>query len=67
MRFAARLVLGPRAKLPSLFVPERFEARFKPLRFSNRKLREKLGWRPPLSYSEAARATFRVGSAAQPG
>ena len=30
VRAVARLVFGRRAKLPSLFVPERFEARFKP-------------------------------------
>lgn len=57
----ARICFGPRAKLPSLLVPARFEARFKPLRFSNRKLREELGWRPPLSYAEAVASTLAAG------
>lgn len=33
-----------KGKLPSLLVPRRFEARFKPLRYSNRKARDMLGW-----------------------
>ena len=44
--------------LPGLLIPARFEARFKPLRFGNRKAREVLGWRPPLAFEECLRRTF---------
>ena len=47
-----------KGKLPSLFVPCRFTARFKPLSFTNRKAREVLGWRPALSYSECLLQTY---------
>ncbi len=47
-----------KGKLPGLLVPCRFEARFKPLRFSNLKLREVLGWEPKLSYEEALTRTY---------
>jgi UDP-glucose 4-epimerase len=51
----ARMLLGPRLRLPSIFVPRRFEARFKPVRTSRAELERVLGWRPPLSYEEALR------------
>jgi UDP-glucose 4-epimerase len=56
--WASRLMFGKKGKLPSLLVPRRFEAQFKPLRFSNRKLVERLAWRPPLSFKECLRDTF---------
>ena len=55
---AARLLFRGKKRLPSLLVPCRFEARFKPLRFANRKLREVLGWTPPLDRPERARRTY---------
>jgi UDP-glucose 4-epimerase len=51
----ARALLGPRLRLPSIFVPRRFEARFKPVRTSRAEIERVLGWRPPLSYEEALR------------
>jgi 2-alkyl-3-oxoalkanoate reductase len=42
-----RLSRWPQPRLPSLFVPARFVARFKPLRHSNGKLQRQLGWLPP--------------------
>lgn len=51
----ARALLGPRLRLPSIFVPRRFEARFKPVRSDAGRARELLGWQPPLSYEEALR------------
>jgi nucleoside-diphosphate-sugar epimerase len=45
-------------KLPGLLIPRRFEARFKPLRFSDRKAREVLGWQPPLDFAECLRRTY---------
>ena len=47
-----------KGKLPSLFVPCRFEARFKPLRFPNDRLRNVLGWKPPLDFEECLRRTY---------
>jgi UDP-glucose 4-epimerase len=57
-RWSSRRIFHGKGKLPSLLVPCRFEARFKPLRFSNRKARELLGWRPPLSFAECLRLTY---------
>jgi UDP-glucose 4-epimerase len=52
---AARVLLGPRLRLPSMFVPRRFEARFKAVHTNRAELERVLGWRPPLSYEEALR------------
>jgi nucleoside-diphosphate-sugar epimerase len=54
----ARALLGPRLRLPSIFMPRRFEARFKPVRTSHARLQQVLGWRPPLTYEEALRRTI---------
>ena len=40
-------------KLPSILVPARMHARCKPLRYTNRPLRETLGWTPRYSLQEA--------------
>jgi nucleoside-diphosphate-sugar epimerase len=48
-----RLLLRSRAPLPGLLVPARFEARFKPLRFPNNKLKTTLGWNPRYTLEEA--------------
>ena len=53
--FAAR---GWNARLPSLLIPSRFEARFKPLRFTSQKLRERLRWAPLLSLDACFDATY---------
>jgi UDP-glucose 4-epimerase len=47
-----------KGRLPSVLIPCRFEARFKPLRYSNRKARELLGWRPRFSYRECLDRTY---------
>jgi UDP-glucose 4-epimerase len=57
-RWSSRRIFQGKGKLPSLLVPCRFEARFKPLRFSNRKAREVLGWQPPMSFAECLRLTY---------
>jgi UDP-glucose 4-epimerase len=49
----SKLLFRQGGKLPSLLVPSRYRARFKPLRFSNRKLRETLAWEPPFGWQEA--------------
>ena len=48
-----KLLLGGRAKVPSILIPARLHARGKPLRYSNEKLKETLGWRPRYSMAEA--------------
>ena len=54
----SKVIFRGKGKLPSLFVPCRFEARFKPLRFPNDKLRSVLGWTPRLSFEECLRRTY---------
>jgi len=53
VRLAYATFLRGGTKLPHILVPCRFEARHKPLRYSNRRAREILGWRPPLSFAES--------------
>ena len=48
-----RKLLDGRAKFPGIAVPDRLEARFKPLRYTNRKARELLGWAPRFGLIEA--------------
>jgi UDP-glucose 4-epimerase len=48
----SRLIFQGKGKLPSVLVPCRFRARFKPLRYSDRKARETLGWHPALTYQD---------------
>ncbi len=55
---ASRWIYGETAKLPSILVPCRFVARFKPLRFSNAKLRDRLGWSPPIDYETCLSRTY---------
>lgn len=57
-RLTSRAVFGDRGKLPSLLTPRRFEAQFKPIRFSNRKLKEILAWTPPLDFDQRIKATY---------
>jgi nucleoside-diphosphate-sugar epimerase len=48
-----KLLLRNQAKIPSLFVPCRLHARIKPLRYSNRKIKQTLGWSPRYGLEEA--------------
>lgn len=48
----SRLLFGTKGRLPSLLMPRRFRSQFKPIRFSNQKLREKLAWSPRLSFDQ---------------
>lgn len=54
----SKLLFSGKGKLPGILVPKQFEAQFKPLRFSDRKLREVLGWRPPLTFAECLERTY---------
>jgi UDP-glucose 4-epimerase len=55
---ANKWILRGKGKLPGLLIPSRFEARFKPLRFSNAKARRELGWAPPFSYEVCLDRTY---------
>lgn len=48
-----RLVFKGKARLPSIFVPCRQHARFKPLRYPNAVLRNVLGWSPKYTLEQA--------------
>jgi nucleoside-diphosphate-sugar epimerase len=54
----SRRLFGSKGKLPSLLTPRRFESQFKPIRFSNRKVKCKLDWTPRLSFDECLDASF---------
>jgi len=60
MRFISALALfvnnsfcGGNAKMPGILVPAKLEARFKPLRYTNQRAKEVLGWTPRYSLAEA--------------
>lgn len=55
----SHMLFGKRGKLPSLLMPRRFESQFKPVRFSNRRLRDVLHWNPPLSFEQSLDATYK--------
>jgi nucleoside-diphosphate-sugar epimerase len=66
-QWTSKLLFRGKGKLPSILVPVRFEARFKPLRFTNRKAREILGWNPPLDWPERSLSTYgRHAEASEP-
>jgi nucleoside-diphosphate-sugar epimerase len=48
-----RILLGPTVKLPGLLVPVRFQARFRPLRFTAAKAQTLLKWRPRVTFAQA--------------
>jgi UDP-glucose 4-epimerase len=51
-------VFSRATKVPSILTPRRVEAMLKPLRFENRRLRETLGWTPPLDYQQCLARTY---------
>jgi len=53
-----RWLFGREAELPSLLTPRRFESQFKPIRFSNRKVKTTLKWTPPLSFQQCLDRSF---------
>jgi UDP-glucose 4-epimerase len=58
VRLAFVTIFRHATKVPSILIPPRFESRFKPLRFENRRLRERLGWTPSLSYQQCLERTY---------
>ncbi|MFP4145140.1 MAG: NAD-dependent epimerase/dehydratase family protein [Phycisphaeraceae bacterium] len=57
-----RLLLGGRMRVPAILRPAALAARCRPLRYSNRRARERLGWQPRVSVDEALDRCF-AGSA----
>ena len=62
IQLASRMFFGRHGKLPSMFVPVRFDLRYKPLRFCAKRLRG-LGWRPRYTFRECAQRTWGEGPA----
>jgi 2-alkyl-3-oxoalkanoate reductase len=58
VRLGYATVFRSASKVPSILIPRRFESRLKPLRFENRRLRETLGWVPPLNYEQCLARTY---------
>ena len=58
VRLAYATLFRTATKVPGILVPRRFESRFKPLHFENRKLRATLGWTPPLNYQQSLKRTY---------
>lgn len=55
----SKWVFRGKGKLPGLLIPCRFEARFKPLRYSNQKARNLLGWESVRSHADRLERTYR--------
>jgi nucleoside-diphosphate-sugar epimerase len=58
VRLAYATVFRSATKVPSILMPNRFESRLKPLRFDGRRLREVLGWSPPLDHAACLERTY---------
>ncbi|CCD84535.1 putative UDP-glucose 4-epimerase (NAD-dependent epimerase/dehydratase) [Bradyrhizobium sp. ORS 285] len=58
VRLAFATVFRRATKVPAILTPKKFDAMLKPLRFDNRKLRETLGWTPPLDYQQCLARTY---------
>ena len=58
VRLASATVFRSASNVPSILIPRRLESRLKPLRFENRRLRETLGWTPPLDYQQCLERTY---------
>ena len=56
--FTSRTLFGKKGQLPSLLTPRRFESQFKPIRFSTKKLKERLTWLPPLTFDACLNETY---------
>jgi 2-alkyl-3-oxoalkanoate reductase len=58
VRLAFATVFRRNTKLPHTLVPCRLESRLKPLRFTNRRARERLGWSPALDFRACLSRTY---------
>lgn len=68
VRLAFATVFKRNLKLPQILIPGRFESRLKPLRYTNRRAREVLGWKPPVNHGDCLARTYgaRVGQGGVP-
>jgi hypothetical protein len=57
-QWTSRRIFNGKGKLPSLLVPCRFKARFKPLRYTNAKLKAAFEWSPRLTFAQAVALTW---------
>lgn len=55
----SRLLFGRKGKLPSLLTPRRFQSQFKPIRFSNQRVKSKLHWQPRRSFADCLNVSFQ--------
>jgi UDP-glucose 4-epimerase len=58
VRIAFATVFRTATKVPGLLIPHGFEARLKPLKFDNGRLRSALGWTPPFDYQQCLARTY---------
>jgi nucleoside-diphosphate-sugar epimerase len=58
VKAAFETVFRRNLKLPQILIPCRFESRLKPLHYTNARVRDVLGWKPPLSFQECLSRTF---------
>ena len=58
VRLAFVTVFRRATKVPAILTPKKFDAMLKPLRFDDRKLRETLGWKPPLDHRQCLTRTY---------
>jgi nucleoside-diphosphate-sugar epimerase len=61
-----RWLLGNRAKVPGIFIPSRLYARCRPLRYSNARIKEVLGWRPTVSLNDAVQKSLHPPTKLEP-
>jgi len=66
IRLAYATIFRRNPKLPHILVPCRFESRLKPLRYTNRRARELLGWRPPLDFEACLARSYGAPRAPLP-
>lgn len=62
----SRLLFGPDGKLPSILVPRRFQARFRPVHIATDHVKRTLNWVPPFTYAQALERCYPAASAASP-
>lgn len=53
LAFANDRLVGGRAKFPTVVVPAKLDAQYRPLRYGNDEAKQVLGWRPRYSLAEA--------------
>jgi nucleoside-diphosphate-sugar epimerase len=56
------LLFKGRAKVPGVFVPCRLHARCKPLRYTNARIKQVLGWQPKVSWQEGVERSLDVAT-----